>query len=207
MLLHVIANPRPRGQSRSLRLADAFLEGYRSANPGAEVQEVSLFDEDLPMIDARDVNLRLHLTGGADLTADEQKRFELFRRHIDPLIACDRLLITSPMWNFGPPWKLKQWLDTVVQRGLTFDRAPDGPKGLLTCERAAVVGSRGGVYEDGDPRETSDFLAPYLQRILGWMGVVDVRICFADRAGGGPEAKEQAMREAEDSARRLGEAF
>ena len=32
----------------------------------------------------------------------------------------DRVLISTPMWNFGIPYKLKQWFDLIVQPGLTF---------------------------------------------------------------------------------------
>ena len=32
----------------------------------------------------------------------------------------DRVLISTPMWNFSIPYKLKQWIDVITQPGLTF---------------------------------------------------------------------------------------
>ena len=36
----------------------------------------------------------------------------------------DRVLISSPMSNFGVPYKLKQWFDLIVQPGITFTFSP-----------------------------------------------------------------------------------
>ncbi|RMH29498.1 MAG: hypothetical protein D6693_01865 [Planctomycetota bacterium] len=204
-LLHIIANPRPRGESRSLRVADALLAGWRGAHAGAEVVEMNLFDEELPMVDAAGVNSRIHQFMGQELAGEERERFDRFMRYIDPLLACDALVITTPMWNFGPPWKLKQWLDTVIQARVTFEYTDGGPRGLVPCDRAAIVGSRGGMYPaDGDPRHTGDFLTTYLRAALNWIGVADVRPCFADGVDAKRDQAESILAEAEARARELG---
>lgn len=204
-LLHVVANPRPRGESRSIRIADALLEGWRGAHPDGTVTEVNLFDEDLPMADATGVNTRIHQFMGQPLAGEEKARFDRFMRFIEPVLACDALVITTPMWNFGPPWKLKQWLDTVTQARVTFEYTPSGPRGLVPCDRAAIVGSRGGMYpDDGDPRETNDFLTTYLRAALKWIGVGDVRTCFADGVDAMRDQAERIIAEAETRARALG---
>lgn len=207
LLHHVIANPRRRGESRSLRVADAFLAGFREAHPDAKVDEINLFDVELPMVDERDANTRIHQFMGQSLEGEEKARFDRFMRFIDPLRRCDALLITTPMWNFGPPWRLKQWIDTVTQARVTFEYTPDGPRGLLSA-RGAVVGSRGGAYPaEGDPRQTSDFLLPYLRRALEWIGVDPVQTCFAEGVDAKRDEAERILREAEDRARRLGAAL
>lgn len=203
-LLHIVANPRPRGESRSIRVADALLEGYRSAHDDATIVEFNLFDEDLPMVDATGVNTRLHQFVGQELVGEEKNRFERFMRYIEPLLACDALVVTTPMWNFGMPWKLKQWLDTVTQARVTFTYTPDGPKGLLPCAKAAIVGSRGGMYDAGDPRETRDFLTTHLTASLRFMGVDEVSICFADGVDARSDNAEAILTEAENNARTLG---
>ena len=35
------------------------------------------------------------------------------------LDLAERVLISTPMWNFGIPYKLKHWLDIINQPGLT----------------------------------------------------------------------------------------
>jgi len=207
MLLHVIANPRPEEESRSRRVARAFLDGYRSANPDAEVREVDLFAEDLPMTDAKDINTRIHQFRGQELPPEEKERFDRFMRFIDPLLECERLVLTTPMWNFGPPWRLKQWFDTVTQARVTFQYTPQGPQGLTPCDRAAILGSRGGAYPEGDPRETSDFLVPYLTRALEWIGIGDVQTCFAEAIEAQRDRAEEILKETEEKARAMGEGF
>lgn len=206
MLLHVNANARPRGESRSLRVADAFLEGYRSAHPDAHIHEEPLFAEELALTDAVGANTRIHQSGGAELEGEEKERFERIMGYINPLKACDVLLISTPMWNFGPPWKLKQWIDTVTQARVTFQYTPDGPKGLLTS-KGAIVGSRGGAYSDGDPRETKDFLEPYLRWSLQWIGVADVKACWAEGIDANKDKAEEIIAKAEAEARKLGASY
>ena len=208
MLLHIIANPRPRGQSRSIRVADALIEGYREANPNADVVEFNLFSEDLPMVDETGVNTRIHQFMGQELEGEEKKRFEHFMRYIEPLQQCDHLVLTTPMWNFAPPWKLKQWIDTVTQARVTFECTADGPKGLLKCEKAAIVGSRGGMYpDDGDPRETKDFLTTYLKAALKWIGIDDIQTCFADGVDAKRDQQEEIVNAAAEKAKKIGKSF
>lgn len=207
MLLHVIANPRPESESRSRRLAKAFLEGFRQSHPNEEIRTADLFTMDLPMTDAADVNTRIHQLTSGDLVGEEKKRFDRFCTFIDPLLKCDRLLITTPMWNFGPPWKLKQWIDVVVQARMVFEYTPQGPRGLLKA-KAAVVGARGGAYADGsDPRESGDYLDPYLRFILKWIGITDVRMCWADAVDAQRDKAEDKMKGYEAKARELGKGF
>jgi FMN-dependent NADH-azoreductase len=206
VLLHINAAPRPRGQSRSLRVADAFIEGFLESNPGADIQTMDLFDIDLGMVDAIDANTRLHQSRGADLEGEEKKRMDRFCQSIEPLLHCRHLLVTTPMWNFGPPWKLKQWLDTVMQARITFRYTENGPEGLVNA-KGAIVGSRGGVYPEGDPRETHDFLTPYLKMALRMMGVEVTQVCFAEAIDKDPAKTDQVLADAEERARAAGRAF
>lgn len=203
MLLHVNANARPRGQSRSLRVADAFLEGYRSAHPDAQVHEEALFAEELSLTDSVGANARIHQSRGQQLEGEEKARFDRIMGFIEPLKKCDVLLISTPMWNFGPPWKLKQWIDTVTQARITFEYTASGPRGLLSA-KGALVGSRGGVYKPGDPRETRDFLEPYLRWCLQWIGITDVHACWAEGIDANKDRAEEILAKAEGEARRLG---
>ena len=204
-LLHINASPRPRGESRSLRVADALLEGWRAAHTSGQVDEMSLFDHDLPMVDATGANTRIHQFMGQMLEGEEKNRFDHFMRFIDPLLHCDALVITTPMWNFGMPWKLKQWLDTVIQARVTFEYAADGPRGLVPCDHAAIVGSRGGAYpEDGDPRETMDYLTTHLRAALSLIGISNVETCFADGVDARRDEAEQILSDAAQRARAIG---
>ena len=44
----------------------------------------------------------------------------VIERMVVRLSLADRVLISTPMWNFSIPYKLKQWIDLISQPGLTF---------------------------------------------------------------------------------------
>ena len=64
-LLHVVASPRG-GKSRTLRVARAFLERFRERHPDWLVDEINVFEEELPSMSARQVDGKYILLGNRD---------------------------------------------------------------------------------------------------------------------------------------------
>jgi FMN-dependent NADH-azoreductase len=89
---------------------------------------------------------------------------------VTELLAAEVLVLSTPMYNFNVPGCVKTWFDQVAVVGQTFKYGAAGPEGLLTCKKAYVVVSTGGV-ELGTP---ADFLTPYVKFFLGFLGIVDV---------------------------------
>jgi FMN-dependent NADH-azoreductase len=98
------------------------------------------------------------------------------------------------MWNFGIPYKLKHYIDLLVQPGLTFSFSPaEGYKGLVTGP-AVVVYARGGAYGPGTGAEAYDLQSGYMKQILGFIGITDVKEVFVEPTlAGGPDGKKAAM--------------
>jgi FMN-dependent NADH-azoreductase len=98
--------------------------------------------------------------------------------------AADRIVLGTPMWNFGLPYKLKQLIDLVAQRNFLFyyDGKQYGP--LLTMEKAVVVYTRGSRFLEGTPIPPSQFdhQATYLDFWLQLVGVRDLRSVIVDNA-------------------------
>lgn len=97
----------------------------------------------------------------------------------DELLACDLLVIATPMWNFGIPSALKAWIDMVVRPGRTFQYAGAGVDGLASGKKAILVLASGGVFSDG-PWRPFDFVEPYLRHILGFIGIADIQTVRAE---------------------------
>ena len=95
-------------------------------------------------------------------------------RLTDELLACDLLVIATPVWNFGIPSALKAWIDLVLRPGQTFEYADRGVLGLAKDKKAIVILASGGVFTGGPWREW-DFLEPHLCQILGFIGIMDVQ--------------------------------
>lgn len=92
------------------------------------------------------------------------------------LRSADGVLIATPMWNFGIPYKLKHWIDLITQPGLTFSFNPEtgySPK-LASCPTLVVLSSAGD-YTTGTSRGRPDLATPYLRAALTFIGLNEVR--------------------------------
>ena len=93
------------------------------------------------------------------------------------LKAADQIVIGAPIYNFSIPAALKAWIDQVARARETFRYTEAGPEGLLTGKTAWLVIASGGVPMDS----AMDFATPYLRHVLGFLGIVDVRVIDASR--------------------------
>jgi len=91
--------------------------------------------------------------------------------------AADILVIGLPIYNFGIPAQLKNWIDQLARRGETFVYTEAGPQGLLTGKRAIVALSSDGTGL-GSP---IDFASGYVRHMLGFFGITDVEFVAADK--------------------------
>ncbi len=91
----------------------------------------------------------------------------------------DKYVLSSPMWNFGVPYRLKQYIDVIVQPSLTVSYSPaTGYTGLVVGKPLMLILARGGVYPSGNPSQTFDFQEPYLRTIFGFIGFRDIRTIY-----------------------------
>jgi FMN-dependent NADH-azoreductase len=129
-----------------------------------------------------------HLTMGAihagGTSAEELAALAEGDALIDELISADVVVIAAPLYNFTIPASLKLWIDQVARAGRTFAYSEQGPKGLLENKKAIVVIASGGVPL-GSPM---DFASPYLNTVLGFVGITDVTFIEASRMNFEPEA-------------------
>tara|TARA_R110002167_G_scaffold10378_4_gene47700 strand:+ start:831 stop:1427 length:597 start_codon:yes stop_codon:yes gene_type:complete len=127
----------------------------------------------LPQINSEDL-ISLHSSSESDRKSLKE-HFELSEHLITELKSSDTIVIGIPMYNFGVPVVLKQWIDYIARAGQTFKYTESGPVGLSGVERAYVVIASGGTPL-GSPM---DHLSPYIKTILGFIGVETVHIIDA----------------------------
>ena len=106
------------------------------------------------------------------------------------------------MWNFSIPYRLKQYIDVIVQPSLTVAFSADkGYTGLVTGKPLMLILARGGAYRQGNPCETFDFQETYLRGIFGFIGFTDIRaIRIEGTLQNSPEQVEADTRKAIDEA-------
>jgi FMN-dependent NADH-azoreductase len=171
-VLFVTASPRE--ESHSVRLAEAFLDTYRSAVPDVEVDRLNTFT-DLPSFDARLVSAKMAVIARAPVPEAASKKWAEVLEVAARVQAADTLLFAVPMWNGGIPWSLKLFIDVVTQPGVAFSFDPStGYTGLLAGRRA-VVAYTSRVYAHGVPPAFGvDHQSTYFEWWLRYCGIDDI---------------------------------
>ena len=173
-LLYVEASPRKR-RSHSIAVAQAFLDAYRRAHPGAEVDVLDLWREDLPRFDGDVIDAKYAILAQQPHDDAQRDAWRAVERVVARFAAADRYLFSVPMWNFNVPYVLKHYVDVVTQPTLTFSFSPDtGYKGLLANRRAAVVYASSGDYLPGTTNPRPDYQKPFVEAWLRFVGIVDI---------------------------------
>jgi len=188
-LLHVQASPM-KHLSFSLRTAEAFLDSYRESHPGDAVKTVDLFEAGLPEFGALEAGAKYKILHGQPATAEETKAWKRIEKTLARFKAADKYVLSAPLWNFGIPYRLKQYIDVIVQPTLTFSFSPaEGYKGLVTGKPVLMILARGGAYGPGTGAEAYDLQKPYLEMILRFIGFTEIdTILVEPTLQGGPEA-------------------
>ena len=204
-LLHIIATPRGE-ESRTLKVAGAFLEEFRVKHPDWVIEDLDLSKEELPSLTLKRVDGKYVLLSGKDLDGDLKESWEDIVRHIERFMSADGYLISTPMWNFSVPYTLKQYIDVVVQPKYLFRYTATGAEGLVKNKKMVVVASRGGDYTLPETRAV-DFQEPYLRAIFGLCGIKDMTFVIAQPMDMGPELQEQKIKSAQIQAKQAANNF
>ena len=113
-----------------------------------------------------------------DQTDHHKKMFELSDQLVKELKESDIIIISAPIYNYGPPATLKAWTDLAARIGETFKFKPNGRReGLLKNKKAYLVITSGGTKLNSP----EDFLTPWLKFILNFFGIEKVEVISADQ--------------------------
>ena len=103
-----------------------------------------------------------------DQTDHHRKMFELSDQLVKELKESDIIIISAPIYNYGPPATLKAWSDLAARVGETFKFKPNGRReGLLKNKKAYLVITSGGTKLNSKEY----FLTPWLKFILNFFGI------------------------------------
>jgi FMN-dependent NADH-azoreductase len=108
------------------------------------------------------------------------------------------------MWNFGIPYKLKHYIDIIVQPGYTFSFSPEeGYKGLVTGKPIAAIYARGGAYGPDTGMASYDLQKTYLELVLGFIGFSDFQAIAVEETLAPTAVKEKNLAAAKELARTI----
>lgn len=190
-ILQINSSSKSSG-SQSTLLANRIVERLSAANPGAQVTVRDLAVAPHPMQD--EAALGALFTPAENRTPGQAARAALDDEAIAEVQNADVIVLGVPMYNFGIPAQLKNWIDAISRAGVTFKYTEHGPVGLIKGKKAYVALTRGGRHKD----TPNDTLAPYLKTVLGFLGMDDVQMIFAEGLSMGPEIANRSLQAAEN---------
>jgi len=207
-LLYIKASPMGE-LSFSIAVADAFIDAYLQIHPDDNVKTIDIFKMKLPPFDFKAASAKYKIMHNKEHSQKDRRIWDQIVSIIDEFKSADKYVIAAPMWNFSIPYRLKHYIDIIVQPGYTFTVDKNGNYEGLVKERPVFVAyARGGEYPPGTPSEAFDLQKKYLELILGFMGLTDVRSLIVEPTlAKGKDITEQKRTEAIEKARQIAKEF
>jgi FMN-dependent NADH-azoreductase len=201
-LLHINASPRGE-KSRTLKIANEFINSLKGKHENLEIENLDLFKTKLPEVYGNAVDAKYALMGGGILNEETKSSWDEISKFAHDFIAADIYLISSPMWNFTVPYKLKHYIDVIMQAGILFSFTENGVEGLAKNKKMFCITSRGNDYSVGSQMHQYDFQEPYLRGIFGLAGIYDISFINAQPMDFAPGLTEANLEKAKEEARSL----
>lgn len=189
-ILQINSSARIEG-SHSTRLADTISRRLLESLPGADLVVRDLGKTPHPALD--EAALQALFTPENQRTPEQAGRVALDDALIKEIQQADIVVLGVPMYNFGVPSQLKNWIDAIARARVTFQYTAQGPEGLLKNKKVYAALTRGGIYRD----TALDTQVPYLTTVLGFLGMTDVNFVYAEGLASGAEAEMKAFAAAE----------
>ena len=207
-LLYIKASPMGK-LSFSITVADAFIDSYCQTHPDDKVKTVEVFEAPLPAFDFEAASAKYKIMHNKEHSQADRQIWGKIVSIIEEFKSADKYVMAVPMWNFSIPYRLKQYIDIIVQPGYTFAVTADGNyEGLVKNKPCFVAYARGGEYPSGGDNEAFDLQKKYLELILAFIGFSDIRsVVVEPTLAGGPDIAKQRGAEAIEKARQIAKEF
>jgi FMN-dependent NADH-azoreductase len=207
-LLYIKASPMG-ALSYSTTVADEFIAEYIKTNPEVSVEKVDVFKDDLPEFNFEAASAKYKIMHGKEHTEKDKEIWNRILGVIEQFKSADIYVFAVPMWNFSIPYRLKQYLDIIIQPGQTFGLKDDGHyMELVKSKKVFVAYARSGEYPKGSEREAMDMQTKYFNFILGFLGFTDITsVIIEPTIYGGKELAQERKKAAIEKARHAARSF
>lgn len=191
----LIINAHPNPHS-SMSATNRMVAHLLAKLPAGSVQTVNLAETDIQPLDKAAVEMFIATVFQRQQpNAEQAALFARMMSVVNQVKSARRLVIAYPMYNFGIPARLKDWLDNLVVAGETFRFGEDGaPQGLMGAHKVLLLQASSIVYSAG-PMAQMDFASSYLKSLLGgFLGFASVDTIRAEGTSG--DNREAAIQRA-----------
>ena len=201
-LLHVIGSPRT-GRSASRQVADAFTEVWKDRHPDGTVDQLNVWEIDLPVFDGPVLEAKYAGIEGRPLDPAQADAWRTVNTLAERFHQANVILFSVPMWNFGIPYRVKHLIDVISQKDVLFTFDERGLNGLLGGRTVVTIAARGVQLGADFPPALFDFQTAYLTMWSRMVGITDVRVISVEKTLGGAEQDHASRDEASEKAREL----
>jgi FMN-dependent NADH-azoreductase len=203
-ILGISSSPRAT-TSHSAEIADVLIQEYVAANNSDRIDWIDLWSHDLPELNATAISAKYAVLRRGEHTEAERQVWKQIADEAERFKSYDKYVFTVPMWNWGIPFILKKYIDTITQPGLLFEWTPaTGYVGLLK-KPAVVIYSSSFDYGAASPMMGMDHQKSYFEHWLKVIGCTHIQsIVVAPTSPalpGATIARERAILEARAAAR------
>jgi FMN-dependent NADH-azoreductase len=205
-VLYVKVNPQVDEASFSTRLAQVFLDEYKTANPTDTVTTLDLYKETVPFIDGDVLAAWGKAGAGEELSAVELEKVTRMGELVEQFLQADKVIFSAPMWNLSFPPLMKAYIDNILIAGKTFKYTENGPVGLASDKKVVLLEARGGVYSEG-PAAELEFTQSYLRTVMGFIGVQDFHLVVAEGMAYTPAEADNILAKASEKAKEVASTF
>lgn len=157
------------------------------------IERLAVFDP-LPAFDGAAIEGRYALIAGEAVGGSAAGDWARIAEVVAHFLSFDAWLISVPMWNFGIPYRLKQYIDLLTQPSFTFGVGHDGSIVGHAAGRTAIIVASSAL--DTSPENAlahADHQVAYLETWLNFIGVTDINVVRIQPTYGSPDVVEAAM--------------
>ena len=200
--LLVNAHPDPYNPAS---FSNRLLQHLQARLPATDIERLSLYDGEIPELNADVMQIPAHRQSGRPLSEEQQRLSRQMEAILAQFKAARRLVISLPLHNFNVPARLKSYVDNIVVPGQTFRYTPEGRvQGLMNDDRKLlVIQASGSVCSDlaavQGPEPSLAFLKAVFQDFLGFNEFAVIRAEGTQTAGLDPARILQEARERIDA--------
>lgn len=201
--LWVESSPK-REYSLSSALAEAFLDGAPAAAVG-DVERFSVWTDEMLVFGREAAFAKFAPLYGERRTPEQKQIWSQVLAEIERVRSFDRLVVSSPMWNWHVPHALKAWIDVIVQplASFTLNERGEHVGTLGDGKPVQLILTRSSAY-DGSHPDLQDFQRPYLEYVFTMLGYRVETLVFEPTTRWTAEERAQLRETAVERARRAG---
>ncbi|WP_025898364.1 FMN-dependent NADH-azoreductase [Sneathiella glossodoripedis] len=178
--------------SQSTAISKRVVDQLLSNHSDAKLVTRDLERNPVPHLDSE--RLASFNLGAEELNDVQREALNLSNSLIADVQDADIIVLGIPMYNFAIPSQLKSWFDYIARAGITFRYTESGPEGLLKGKKVYAIVTSGGFYKG----TAQDGITPYLDTILGFLGLDDVEYIHAEGLNIDDASRDRAAKQIED---------